>query len=156
MVDTHCHLSMAVDKEGKVDYNQIDEILKQMDSNGVTHAITIGSNMKDSKISVEIVNKYDNIYCAVGVHPEEIDSFNIVELEDLVRENLNSGKLVAIGEIGLDYYWRKDNKEAQIEIFKKQIELAKKYNLPLIFFLINSPCFSRIQNYKNKAKHFIN
>lgn len=132
MIDTHCHLSMVLDEDGKIDYNQIDEILKQMEINGVTHAITIGSNMEDSKLSVEIANKYENIYCAVGVHPEEVESFDIVELEDLVRENLNSGKLVAIGEIGLDYYWRKDNKEAQIEIFKKQIELAKKYNLSIV------------------------
>ncbi|MFQ6723975.1 MAG: TatD family hydrolase [Clostridia bacterium] len=132
MIDTHCHLSMVLDEEGKIDFNQIDDILRQMKSNNVTHAITIGSNMNDSKLSVEIANKYDNIYCAVGVHPEEVESFDIVELENLVKANLNNGKLVAIGEIGLDYYWRKDNKEEQIEIFKKQIELAKKYDLPIV------------------------
>lgn len=132
MIDTHCHLSMVLNEDGTTDYNQIDEILKQMEFNGVTHAITIGSNMEDSKLSVEIANKYSNIYCAVGVHPEEVESFDIVELESLIKQNLNSGKLVAIGEIGLDYYWRKDNKEVQIEVFKRQIELAKKYNLPIV------------------------
>ena len=132
MIDTHCHLSMVLDESKNIDYNQIDDILKQMDVNGITHAITIGSNMEDSKLSVEIANRYDNIYCAVGVHPEEVETFDIVKLEDLVNENLDSGKIVAIGEIGLDYYWRKDNKETQIEIFKKQIELAKKYNLPIV------------------------
>jgi TatD DNase family protein len=123
---------MVLDENKKIDYNQIDNILNQMKIDGVTHAITIGSNMEDSKLSVEIANKYDNIYCVVGVHPEEVESFDIVELENLVKANLNSGKLVAIGEIGLDYYWRKDNKDAQIEIFKKQIELSKKYNLPIV------------------------
>ncbi len=132
MIDTHCHLSMVADEDGKIGYNQIDEILKQMQSNGVTHAITIGSNMRDSKLSMEIANRYDNIYCAVGVHPEEVQCFDIVELEDLIRHNIDGGKLVAIGEIGLDYYWRKDNKEKQVEIFKKQIELAKKYDLPIV------------------------
>lgn len=132
MIDTHCHLSMVLNEDGTIDYNQIDEILKQMEINGVTQAITIGSNMKDSKLSVEVANKYDNVYCAVGVHPEEVESFDIVELEKLIKQNLNNGKLVAIGEIGLDYYWRKDNKKAQIEIFKRQIELAKKYNLPIV------------------------
>ena len=132
MIDTHCHLSMALDENKNIDYGQIENILKQMQVNGVTHAITIGSNMEDSKLSVEIANKYDNIYCAVGVHPEEVESFNIKELEDLIRDNLDCGKVVAIGEIGLDYYWRKDNKDKQIEIFKKQIELAKKYNLPIV------------------------
>jgi len=123
---------MTLDENKNVDYKQIDDILKQMEFNGVTHAITIGSNMKDSKLSVEIANKYDNIYCSVGVHPEELETFNELELEDLIKANLSGGKLVAIGEIGLDYYWRKDNKEEQIEIFKKQLELAKKYNLPII------------------------
>lgn len=132
MIDTHCHLSMVLDEQGKIDYNQIDDILKQMEINGVTHAITVGSNMEDSRLSVEIANRYENIYCAVGVHPEELESFNMKELENLIKDNLNSGKLIAIGEIGLDYYWRKDNKEEQIEIFKKQIELAKKYNLPIV------------------------
>lgn len=132
MIDTHCHLSMVLDADKNIDYNQIDDILKLMKSNGVTHAITIGSNIADSKLSIEIANKYDNIYCAIGVHPEEVESFDIIELEDLVKENLSRGKLVAIGEIGLDYYWRKDNKAEQIEIFKRQIELSKKYNLPIV------------------------
>lgn len=132
MIDTHCHLSMVLNEDGKIDYNQIDNILEQMKENDVTHAITVGSNMTDSELSLEIANRYENIYCAIGVHPEEVESFDIVKLEDLVKTNLNSGKLVAIGEIGLDYYWRKDNKEEQIEIFKKQIELAQKYNLPIV------------------------
>ena len=66
------------------------------------------------------------------MHPEGVDEFNLDKLESLVKQNINSGKLVAIGEIGLDYYWRKDNKLEQIKIFKQQIELAKKYNLPII------------------------
>ena len=132
MIDTHCHLSMALDEEGKIDYNQIDDILKQMETNGVTHAITIGSNMADSELSVEIAKHYENIYCAIGVHPEEVESFDLDILEDILKQNIDSGKLVAVGEIGLDYYWRKDNKEEQIEIFKKQIELAKRYNLPIV------------------------
>lgn len=132
MIDTHCHLSMVLDENRNINFNQIDEILKQMETNGVTHAITIGSNMEDSKISVEIAKRYNNIYCAVGVHPEEVKGFDIDELEGLIKVNLDSGKLIAIGEIGLDYYWRKDNKAEQIEIFKQQIELAKKYKLPIV------------------------
>ena len=132
MIDTHCHLSMVLDEEGKIDYNQIDDILKQMETNGVTHAITMGSNMSDSVLSLEIAKHYQNIYCAIGVHPEEVEGFDLGILENMVKQNIGNGKLVAIGEIGLDYYWRKDNKEAQIEIFKKQIELAKKYNLPIV------------------------
>lgn len=132
MIDTHCHLNMITDKNGEIDFTKIEQILKNMYDNGVEIAITIGSNLDDSKIGVQIANKYDNIYCAVGVHPEGVDEFNLDKLESLVKQNINSGKLVAIGEIGLDYYWRKDNKLEQIKIFKQQIELAKKYNLPII------------------------
>ncbi len=132
MIDTHCHLSMVLDEEEKIDYKQIDDILSQMEINNVTHAITVASNIKDSKLSIKIAKHYNNIYCAVGVHPEEVESFDLDILENMVKQNINKGKLVAIGEVGLDYYWRKDNKEAQIEIFKKQIELAKKYNLPIV------------------------
>jgi len=132
MIDTHCHLSMALNEDGNIDFKQIDDILEQMSINGVTDAIAVGSNIEDSKLSIEIAMRYNNIYCAVGVHPEEAENFDIGKLEDLVNKNIGSGKLVAIGEIGLDYYWRKDTKVEQIEIFKKQIELAKKYNLPIV------------------------
>lgn len=132
MIDTHCHLSMVLDENKNVDYNQIDEILKQMKSNNVTHAITIGSNMDDSKLSIDIAGRYNNIYCAIGVHPDGVEGFDLNVLEDLIKRNINNGKLVAIGEIGLDYYWRKDNCDAQKEIFKQQLRLAKKYNLPVV------------------------
>jgi len=132
MIDTHCHLSMVTNKDEQIDYGQIEDILEQMEANGVTHAITIGSNIKDSNISVEIANKYNNMYCAVGVHPEEVECFDIDKIENLIKQNIDTGKLVAVGEIGLDYYWRKDNKAEQIEIFKQQIELAKKYKLPIV------------------------
>lgn len=132
MIDTHCHLNMITDKNGEIDFIKIEQILKNMYDNGVEIAITIGSNLDDSKIGIQIASKYKNIYCAVGVHPEGVDEFNLDKLESLVKQNINSGKLVAIGEIGLDYYWRKDNKLEQIKIFKQQIELAKKYNLPII------------------------
>ncbi|MBQ7880994.1 MAG: TatD family hydrolase [Clostridia bacterium] len=132
MIDTHCHLSMVVDEDNKIDYAKLDEILRLMANNGVSDAITIGSNLEDSLVSFEIAGKYSNIYCAVGIHPEEVESFDFERLENIVKENIRTGKLVAIGEIGLDYYWRKDNKEEQIKIFKQQIELAKQYNLPIV------------------------
>lgn len=135
MIDTHCHLTMVLDENKNIDYDKIVDIVNRMEQNGVTHAITMGVNLQDSINALEIANRYDNIYCAIGVHPEDADSVDestFVKLEDLLRDNLNSGKIVAIGEIGLDYYWRKDNKEKQIEIFKKQIELTKKYNLPIV------------------------
>ncbi len=135
MIDTHCHLTMVLDENKNIDYDKIDDIVSRMEQNGVTQAITMGVNLRDSINALEIANRYNNIYCAIGVHPEDADSVDentFAKLEDLIRDNLDSGKVVAVGEIGLDYYWRKDNKDKQIEIFKKQIELAKKYNLPIV------------------------
>lgn len=135
MIDTHCHLTMVLDENKNIDYNQIDEILNRMNQNDVTHAITMGVNLQDSINALEIANRYNNIYCAVGIHPEDADSIDEAtfdKLEHLIKSNLDGGKIVAVGEIGLDYYWRKDNKEKQIEIFKKQIELALKHDLPIV------------------------
>ena len=132
MIDTHCHLSMVLNDNKEVDYNELNNIIRLMTESGVTEAITIGCNLEDSLIGAEIASKYDNIYCAVGVHSEEVESFDIDSLENIIVDNIKTGKLVAIGEIGLDYYWRKDNKEEQIRIFKQQIELAQKYDLPIV------------------------
>lgn len=135
MIDTHCHLTMVLDENKNINYKQIDNILDCMKENGVSQAITMGVNLKDSTNALQIAKRYDNIYCAIGIHPEDADTVDdnaFDELEDLIKQNITTGKLVAIGEIGLDYYWRKDNKGKQIIIFKKQIELAKKYNLPIV------------------------
>lgn len=135
MIDTHCHLTMVLDENKNIDYNQIEDILSRMSQNNVTHAITMGTNLQDSINALEIASRYDNVYCAVGIHPEDADSVDettLDKIEGLIKSNLHTGKIVAIGEIGLDYYWRKDNKYKQIEVFKKQIELAVKYELPIV------------------------
>ncbi len=135
MIDTHCHLTMVLDENKNIDYNQIDDIIKRMKDNGVTDAITMGVNLQDSVNALEMAYRYDNIYCAIGIHPEDVDGVDeetFKKLEELIKDNLDSKKLVAVGEIGLDYHWRKDNKDKQVEAFEKQIELAKKYNLPIV------------------------
>lgn len=149
MIDTHCHLNMVIDENKQIDYYKLHNILSQMEETGVNNAITVGSNIEDSEFNVEIANKYENIYCAIGVHPEDVDSFDVSKLEVLIKKGLESGKLVAIGEIGLDYYWRKDNKEAQIKIFKEQIELALKYSLPVIIHCREAygDCLEVLKNY---------
>ena len=120
LIDTHCHLSND-------DYENLDQIIKNME--GIM--IASGCNDKTNKEVLELVEKYPNVYGTLGIHPEEInnltnDSFKLIE------DNINNTKIVAIGEIGLDYYWVKDNKEKQKELFLKQLELAKKYNKPVV------------------------
>ena len=116
MIDTHCHLDC---------FDNIDEVVKRMD--GIM--ITSGYNDISNKKVLELVEKYENVYGTLGIHPEEIDeNFDITFIE----KNLNNKKIVAIGEIGLDYHYKDDNKEKQKEVFKLQLDLAQKYHLPII------------------------
>ena len=124
MIDTHCHLT-DIQFEG-----EIEEIVNNFLCAGVSKAITIGYDIESSKKSIELANKYECVYCAIGVHPDDCDKYNEEVLGNLLQNRNN--KLVAVGEIGLDYYHNKENKEKQIEVFERQILLAKKYQLPIV------------------------
>lgn len=80
---------------------------------------------------LELVEKYDNVYGTLGIHPEEIDNIAPNSYK-FIEENINNTKIVGLGEIGLDYYWVKDNKEKQKEVFEYQLKLAEKYNKPVV------------------------
>lgn len=126
--DTHMHLD-----DEKFDEDR-EQIVEKMKNAGVTKCLNMGCNIETSKKAIELSKKYDFIYSAVGVHPEEIPQTeeelwkSICEIEELA---INNRKTVAIGEIGLDYHWRDDNKELQKKAFIKQIELANKLKLPI-------------------------
>lgn len=129
--DSHSHYN-----DEKFDEDR-EEIIKQTYQDGITKFICAGYDIESSKKSIEISNKYDFIYSICGISPndvpdeqEEIDEY-IKEIEKIIKNNDNK-KIVAIGEIGLDYHWNIENKEIQKEIFIKQIELANKYNLPIV------------------------
>ena len=119
MIDTHCHVF-------KEYYNNIDEVINKMENNII---IISGTNDQDNKEVLELCKKYPNVYGTIGIHPTEEYSSNSLKF---IEENLNNEKIVGIGEIGLDYYWNKDNKEKQKEIFIKQLDLARKYNKPVV------------------------
>jgi len=120
LIDTHCHLSHE-------DYDNLEEVIKNM--NGIM--IASGCGNKTNREVLELVEKYDNVYGTLGIHPEEVNNITSDSFK-LIEENINNPKIVAIGEIGLDYYWVKDNKEAQISLLKKQLDLATKYNKPVV------------------------
>ena len=123
--DSHAHYT---DKA----FNDDREImLGSLRESGICGVINCGADIESSVSSVELANKYDYIYAACGIHPEEADKTpeNYIEiLKKLSRDE----KCVAIGEIGLDYYWRQDTKEKQKELFENQILLAKELDLPII------------------------
>lgn len=142
MIDTHCHLSI---KEN----NDLDEIINTMKENNIS-AIVNGCDKESNDEAISLSNKYANIYAANGFHPENIESLEEEYLKSL-ENNIDS--IVALGEIGLDFYWRKDNKEEQIELFKKQLALAEKYNKPVIIHTRDAimETFNILKDYKVKG-----
>lgn len=124
-IDTHCHIS---DTEG-INPDLYVEHAKQV---GVELLIASFCEKNDILLSTKFVDKYKNLYACCGYHPEIANK--IVENDYEILENLikNYPKIVAIGEIGLDYYWNKDNKEKQKEVFRKQLEIAERLNIPVV------------------------
>ena len=126
--DTHSHYNDEKFEEDR------EDILNKIYEAGITKAVVVGDNIVNSKATIELAKKYDFLFCAVGIHPceigetqKEIDN-QILEIEKIA----NYEKNIAIGEIGLDYYWNKENKQIQKELFIKQIQLANKLNLPIV------------------------
>ncbi|MBE5888323.1 MAG: TatD family deoxyribonuclease [Lachnospiraceae bacterium] len=110
-----------------------DEILKSLPEAGIGIVINSGASVESTRDTVELAKKYEHVYAAVGVHPSEIDELDEVFF-DWMREQASWEKTVAIGEIGLDYYWDKEPEvqERQRYWFGRQIELARETGLPII------------------------
>ena len=123
LVDTHCHIFREY-------YDDIDGVIERAIDAGVGMIIVNGFNMRSNKEVLELVKKYDIVYGALGIQPEEIDDYSDENLE-FIEEHINDDKIIAVGEIGLDYHYNID-KDKQKELFKKQLEIAKKHNKPVI------------------------
>lgn len=122
--DTHCHIF-------KEYYEDINKIIEEAKQNNINHLINNGCNHKSNIEVLSLIEKYPSMYGAIGIHPEEVDKYRESDIE-FIENNLSNLKIVAIGEIGLDYYYTKDNKAKQIALFEKQLSIAEKYNLPVI------------------------
>ncbi len=123
-IDTHCHLF-------KEYYEDLDAIIKKINDSGINKVIINGTNGTDNKEVLETIKKYDSVYGAIGLHPEFTDSVSEEDFK-FVEEHINDPKVVALGEIGLDYHYGKENREKQIELFERQLALAEKLNKPVI------------------------
>ena len=125
IIDTHMHI--FDDRYQGI----IDEVVAKAKANNIGLMIAVGYDYESSLKAIELAHKYDCIYASVGLHPSEVvkeKDKSLEWLESLLHEN----KVIAIGEIGLDYYWDQSFKELQKELFAKQIGLAKANNLPII------------------------
>ncbi|USK39078.1 TatD family hydrolase [Cytobacillus firmus] len=123
--DTHAHLNAE-------QYNEdLQEVIDRALSEGISNIVVVGFDRPTIEKAMELTEKYEFIYASVGWHP--VDAIDMTEEDLLWIEELSSHpKVVALGEMGLDYYWDKSPKDIQKEVFRKQIRLAKKVKLPIV------------------------
>lgn len=130
LFDSHAHYD-----DEKFDQDR-EEIIQKIYDSGVEKFISAGYSLESSKRAIELADKYEFIYTTVGISPNDVKQTleetieDIKKLEDIITRKEND-KIVGIGEIGLDYYWNKENKEIQKQAFIVQIELANRLNLPI-------------------------
>lgn len=125
LIDTHCHLD---DERFKDIYK---EIISSLPENNIGRAITIGTDGNTSKAALDIARQYEHIYCTLGTHPHESKDMTDDDLE-FYRTNALDSKVVAIGEVGLDFHYDFSPRDIQQKAFIKQIELSCEVNLPLV------------------------
>lgn len=123
MIDTHSHINM-------IEEISLDEVINNAIESGVDKIIVPSAYPKDIDDVMTLIDKYDNIYGMLGVHPTEVKDWTD-GLIDTIKEYSKHPKIVAIGEIGLDYYWDKSFNDLQKEVFIKQVKLANELNLPI-------------------------
>lgn len=125
LFDTHAHYN---DEKFEKDR---EEIIKQTYKQGITKIVCAGYNLKSSREAIDIANKHEFIYSICGISPNDLDDYNKQNLEE-IKGIAKTTKNIAIGEIGLDYYWNKENKEIQKQAFIEQINLANELELPIV------------------------
>ena len=140
-IDTHCHIVSEY-------YDDIENVIKNAIDNDVLKIIVNGYNMQSNREVLELVKKYDIVYGALGIQPEELYDYNDNSLK-FIEEHINDEKIIAVGEIGLDYHYDTD-KDLQKELFKRQLEIAYKYNKPVIIH--SRDCIQETYNILKESK----
>lgn len=124
-IDTHCHLTDEFFTE-----NGLDSFIRNAKDNNVGALICASAEYCDIKKVINIANEHNNVFCTIGIHPEYADSFTNEQLSDL-QNSLNNKKVIGVGEIGLDYHYGIEHKNKQIELFERQLDIARQSNLPV-------------------------
>lgn len=123
-IDTHAHIFKSY-------YDNIDGIIEKCKKCNVCKIIVSGCDMESNIEVLELIKKYDIVYGTIGFHPTELEGFED-KFFSFLEEHVNDNKVVGIGEIGLDYHYEKTDKIKQKEVFRKQLEIAEKYNKPIV------------------------
>ncbi|MCR5580358.1 MAG: TatD family hydrolase [Pseudobutyrivibrio sp.] len=126
--ETHAHYD-----DEKFDEDRVELLSHLLRSNNIGNIVNIGASFRGCKDSLDLATSYPNVYAAIGIHPENIDEIND-DVMDWLRINASNPKVVAIGEIGLDYYWvKEDEQRAKQRLwFQRQMDLAKEVDLPVV------------------------
>lgn len=122
---------MFVDTHAHIPFEKSESFVKNAKEANVNIIVNASEDLKTSITSVELSKLYDEVYACIGVHPEHAKDFNFSEMDEF-RKLLKNEKVVAIGEIGLDYYYGKDYMESQKRVFRAFLELAKEVNKPVV------------------------
>ncbi|MCY4524135.1 MAG: TatD family hydrolase [Halobacteriovoraceae bacterium] len=130
LVDTHCHLDI-------LSQMPLIEILKKSFNVGVEKIITIATEVNNLQDVLELSRKEEKIYCTQGIHPHNANEWS-KKAEDLIRENLSENKVIAVGEIGLDYHYEHSPQDVQKKVFEKQLQLATTAGLPVVIHSRNA------------------
>ena len=121
-VDTHTHLNMLKERSP-------EEAIEEAGKAGIKRFLNIGTDSKDHPIVFDLAQKHEEVYCTLGVHPHDAEDY--VNAKDWMLENLNHPKVVAVGEIGLDFFYDNAPRDLQMKVFKEQMGIAEKYDLPV-------------------------
>lgn len=124
-IDTHAHIY-------KQYYDNIDEVIDRAKIKRVEKVINCATDFENFDEIIYLSKNYNDLYFSLGIHPEELREIDYSKLEKYIKENLENPKFIGIGEIGLDYFHNSDNIREQQELFEYQLDLAVKYNLPVI------------------------
>ncbi len=141
LFDTHCHIHEMVRRTTPVfDMWREDDIERDPDvvlaaarEAGVDHVMCVGTTLGDSELAIEFVENRDNVWASIGIHPHEAADHVNVDVQDRFAALATKPKVMAIGECGLDYFYDNSPREVQVRLLRFQIELALKYDLPMIF-----------------------
>lgn len=131
LTDTHCHLYWD-----KFDTDRA-EVIQRAIASGLTRILVPGTTLETSRDAIRLAEGYEQIYAAVGFHPTDLETWNVNSIENLRNLANSAGKIVAIGEIGLDHYWVKEEAKRahQREVLKEQLALAAEVNKPVVIHM---------------------
>lgn len=146
-LDSHVHLmddSLLI---------QIDDVIKRAKENDVFKIMLIAMSIEEIQLAFRLMDKYDMLDLTAGFHPQDAHLVTESDFQKL-EKSINTGKIKAIGEIGLDYYWDKSHEKEQIKVFKRQIELSIKYNLPISIHMRDSTqdVYDIIKSYEGQLR----